>query len=183
MVLSQRGGYVEEVKIDYTDWVFYEEQINQYGEQNEDYYIYFYGYESAYVDEIKGLSRKGVLSQRKLERLYQSIKKNGYLYERYRDLHLLYLPDKTYTVASGGNHRPYLAKLLNIKKIMGLIEILIPKNLLNYEEILECEKILGEEEPDLHNKDPYFYQLCEKYDLLPPKMKIRINYKDRIPNY
>ncbi|MBD7939054.1 hypothetical protein H9655_18615 [Cytobacillus sp. Sa5YUA1] len=167
-----------EVRVDYTGWEYYDQLIKQYGEQNEDYYIYFYGYKSVYVDEIKGLSYEGVLRQKKLDRLYQSIKKYGYLCERYRDLHLIYLPNKTYTVATGGNHRPYLAKLLEIKKIIGMVEILIPKNLLADEQILECEKILDEEGIDVHTRNPYFYKLCEEYDLLPPKMKIRISKKE-----
>lgn len=56
-----------------------------------------------------------------------------------------------------------------------MVEILIPKNLLADEQILECEKILDEEGIDVHTRNPYFYKLCEEYDLLPPKMKIRIS--------
>ena len=164
------------IKIDYTGWGFHLDMIKKYAKNDDDYYLYEYKCNYAYTDEIVGLSYRGVLRQEKLDRLYDSIKEHGYYYDRYQDLHLVYLPDKTYTVSSGGNHRPYLAKMMGIKKVMAYIEILIPKNILTDQEIKRCEEIIEEEGFDLNYSNPYFYGLCEKYDLLPPKLKVRVNY-------
>lgn len=168
------GDFMDKIKIDYTGWEFYQDLIRAYGNQMEDYYLYFHGCPYVYSDEIIGLSYEGVLSQEKLDRLYHSIMQQGYQYERYQDLHLVYLPNKKYTVATGGNHRPYLAKLLGIKRIIGLVDILIPKSILTEDEIEECESILEEEGLDLHTSDPYFHELCKKYGLLPPRLKVNI---------
>lgn len=165
---------MSKVKIDYTGWEYYRDLVSPYGEAMEDYYLYSYEYQYVYSDEIIGLTHGTVLSQEKLDDLYDSIMQQGYFYERYEDLHLVYLPNKRYTVCTGGNHRPYLAKLLGIKKIMAYVEILIPKSIITEAEIEECEEILKEEGVNVNTSNPYFYRLCEKYNLLPPKMKVRI---------
>lgn len=153
------------VDIDYNGWQFYDDLVKGYGE----YYLYHYGDHTVYVEDIVGLSYEGVLSQEKIERLYESIKKDGYYFERYADLHLVLLPNKKYSVCTGGNHRPYIAKKFGMKKIKCNAEILIPKNYLSEEEIAICEEI------DPVNSDhDYFRMLCEAYDLMPSKMRINI---------
>ena len=155
------------IKIDYTGWRFYPDIVKEY----ENYYFYDYGEHTVYVSDIIGLSYEGVLSQEKLNRLYESIKVNGYYFKRYSDLHLVLMPDGKYSVCSGGNHRPYLAKKLGIKKIKCVIEILIPKNILTKKQIKKCEEI-----DPIHTDHPYFRQLCEEYNLLPKQMRINLNY-------
>lgn len=155
------------IKIDYTGWKFYREIVQDYGE----YYLYYYGDHTVYVDDIVGLSYKGVLSQEKLDRLYHSIKENGYYFKLYRDLHLVLMPNGQYSVSSGGNHRPYLAKKLGIKKIKCVSEILIPKNLLNKEQMRKCEEV-----NPVNTDHPYFRQLCEEYDLLPKQIRVNLHY-------
>lgn len=155
------------IEIDYSGWKFYDDIVREYG----DYYYYDYGVNTVYVDDIIGLSYEGVLSQEKLDRLSKSIKENGYYFKRYQDLHLVLMPNGFYSVCSGGNHRPYLAKKLGIKKIKCAMEILIPKNILTEEQIKKCEDI------DPVNTDhPYFRQLCEEYNLLPKQMRVNLNY-------
>jgi hypothetical protein len=173
---GKRVVHTSNVKIDYTGWKFYRDIIGKYcgddGESN--YYLYDYDCRLVHSDEIVGLSFPNVLRQEKLNRLYRSIKRNGYYFDRYQDLHLVYTPDKIYTVASGGNHRPYLARMLNIKRIKAFVEILIPKDMLTQEELNECERILNEMEFNVNTDHPYFYELCKKYDLIPSEIKIRI---------
>jgi len=164
------------IKIDYTGWKFFRDVVGKYGGwgQEDNYYLYEHGCKMVVVDEIVGLSFPNVLSQQKLDRLYHSIKKHGYYIDRYQDLHLVYTPDKVYTVSSGGNHRPYLAKHLGIKRIKAYVEILIPKTMLTNKERNECDRILSESEPNVNTDHPYFYELCKKYDLIPSEIKIRI---------
>lgn len=155
------------IKIDYNGWGFYRDIVKKYG----DYYLYYYGDHIVYVDDIIGLSYKGVLSQEKLDILYKSIKENGYYFKLYSDLHLVLMPNGKYSVSSGGNHRPYLAKKLGIKKIMCISEILIPKSLLTDEQISKCEEI-----DPVNTEHPYLQQLCAEYDLLPKQMRVNIQY-------
>ena len=162
------------VEINYDGWKFYNEMMAKYGEYGENHFIYDYGYEMVNVDAIKGLSYPGVLRQEKLDRLYHSVKRKGYLFTRCRDLHLYCLPDRTYTVCTGGNHRPYLAKHLNIKKIRASIEIVIPTELLTNKEVKACKKILEASEVGVDTTHPYFLELCERYNLIPSSVKVNI---------
>jgi len=155
------------IKIDYTGWNFYRDIVQQYG----DYYLYNYGDKTVYVEDIVGLSYEGVLSQEKLDRLDKSIKENGYKFKLYQDLHLVLMPNSQYSVSSGGNHRPYLAKKLGIKKIKGMVEILIPKRILTEEQIRKCEEI-----NPIYTDHSYLRQLCEVNNLLPKNVRINTNY-------
>lgn len=153
------------LRIDYTGWQFFADLAKRY---NGNYYKYDLGGYEVSVRNIIGLSYEGVLKEEKLKRLYQSIKKNGYIYDdfSYKDLNIVRFPDGMYSVCEGGNHRPYLAKQLGIEEIKAYVSILIPKELLTEEQIELCESI---ETGDFTN--PILEQICRELQLL-PKLKL-----------
>jgi hypothetical protein len=87
-----------------------------------------------WVDPIKilGLCHpvKKVKSDSKIQRLRESVTKNGWNDEHPRDLHLYYLPNKKFTVSTGGDHRSYLSNELNIPKIQAYVTIVLPFNVI-----------------------------------------------------
>ncbi|AMV11553.1 hypothetical protein [Parageobacillus sp. G301] len=157
------------MKIDYTGWNFFEELIKPY---NNQYFYYNYGICLVEVKDIIGLSYKGVLDQEKLLRLHESIKKNGYQFRNYSDLHLVRFPNGKYSVCMGGNHRPYLAKKLGIRHIKANVDILIPKEMLSEEQLQICNDI---EIDDLSN--PKLKQICKELRLLPNQQPLKINIR------
>ena len=156
-------------QIDYTGWKFFADVVKEYKEDG--YYLYDYGHHEIDVDKIIALSYDGVLNKEKLERLNDSIKQNGYIYKGFQDINLYKFPDGFYSVCHGGNHRPYLAKQLGIKRIMAQYSILIPKTLLSKKQIEICESL---EIGDLTNEK--LKKICIDVGLL-PITNIRINIR------
>lgn len=71
---------------------------------------------------------KEIKNDEKIQRLRQLVNSNGWDDKTPSDLHLYFLPNGKFTVATGGNHRSYLSNELNIPKIKAYVTILLPIN-------------------------------------------------------
>lgn len=69
-----------------------------------------------------------VYSDRKMDNLIEIIREEGWRIDHHpRDIDLMRLPDGTYTVVEGGNHRALLAREIDKKVIKASVRILIPE--------------------------------------------------------
>jgi hypothetical protein len=89
---------------------------------------------------------KEVKNDSKMQELRDSVNINGWNDKCPHDLHLYYLPNKKFTVATGGNHRSYLSNELNIPKIQAYVTIVLPFTIIPEELIAKLEYLYLKEE-------------------------------------
>ena len=103
-------------------------ESNKALEQYNPYHILNYGLSWVKPQDIYALSLplKTVRCDKKSQRLKASVIANGWNDQYPSDLHLCRLPNGLFVVASGGNHRAYLANQLKIPLIQAYVSILLP---------------------------------------------------------
>ncbi|QOY37978.1 hypothetical protein AWH56_010645 [Anaerobacillus isosaccharinicus] len=147
------------------------------------YHIFSIGIKEINPKDIEFLSlpEEKVSNDDKMLRLRLSFIRNGWTNEHPSDLALDRLPNKKFTVGSGGNHRAYLAKKQKLKKIKAHVYVLVPKQFLItineqldncYKEIERLRKEAADirrrldeidDSSDTYNEEyKYFDLICEK---------------------
>ncbi|EZH67452.1 hypothetical protein DH09_05855 [Bacillaceae bacterium JMAK1] len=119
---------------DHNEWLYMDEVMRSF--KKDDMYFCEFGITYIHPDDVIALSHRKVLRQQKLDRLKEAYKRHGEWYDDPSDpIALLLLPDGRFGIRHG-NHRIYLAKKQNIKKVRALVDIFIPKSLIPAE--LQC---------------------------------------------
>lgn len=106
---------------------------------NEDYICIDLGIQTIDPQLIVVLSR--TLKEVRLERLRNSIQKNGWLNFSPNALDLILLADGKYAVGRDGNHRAFMSNELGISTIQATISTYVKKDRFTEEELLFIEKI------------------------------------------
>lgn len=87
------------------------------------------------------LTENEILNSGKLDSLQASVKEKGWKPLHLADFHLVLLPDGKITVCSGGNHRAYLSKKLNLSSVKAYLEILLPESEINESTFIKINKL------------------------------------------
>ncbi|GAA0849347.1 hypothetical protein ABER99_21515 [Paenibacillus glucanolyticus] len=85
--------------------------------------------------DIIGLSRK--LDEEKLSTLRRKIAENGWQDIEPHGISLIRLPDQSYVVNAGGNHRSFLCNEFGINNIQAQVTAFVAKNELNDNQLAE----------------------------------------------
>lgn len=118
-------------------WIDLDDEIEELGQSDEYFYINL-GIKTIDPRKIVALSRE--LDRNKLNALREKIRQNGWQDIMPSTLSLLLMPNGTYAVDSGGNHRAVASNEFGIKTIQADVGTYMIKSLLTNEELSTIEE-------------------------------------------